>query len=135
MYIKNSVSHRERTAFTLCRLLLLFRETVAVLCENHSENLNTLCEKSEISRAGAGGMYNYHRTLKKLKILYSSGLYSATGLEVTDKSARNCRGYEYNDWIKYMYQISHTQHQSLSLFTWLRVSGQTASHRQDSYNH
>jgi len=49
VYIKNSVPYRERTAFTLCCLLLLFRETVAVLCENHSKHLNALCEQSEVS--------------------------------------------------------------------------------------
>ena len=49
LYIKNSVRYRERTAFALCRLLLLFRETVALLFENHSKRLNTLRGQSEIS--------------------------------------------------------------------------------------
>lgn len=117
VYIQNSVPCRERTACTLCRLLLLFRETIAVLCENHSKHINTPFWQ----RAGAGGMYNYHRILK-FKVLYSS-----TGLEVTDRSARKSWGYERSDWIKYTYQMSHTR-ALFSIFTRLRVSAVTASH-------
>jgi len=49
VYIKNSVPYRERTAFTLCCSLLLFRETVCCLCQIHSKHLNALCEQSEVS--------------------------------------------------------------------------------------
>lgn len=72
VHIKNSVPYGERTAFAFSRLLFLYRETIAVWRENHSKHLNTLRGQSEISWAVAGGMYNYHRTLK-LKVLYSSG--------------------------------------------------------------
>jgi hypothetical protein len=44
--------------------LMLFRETVAVYCENHTEHTNTLCGKNaEFYYVKADGKYN-HRVLK-----------------------------------------------------------------------
>jgi hypothetical protein len=40
---------------------MLFRETVAVYCENRTEHTNTLSgQTAEISNAKAGGMYDDH---------------------------------------------------------------------------
>jgi hypothetical protein len=39
--------------------LMLFMETVAVYCENHTEHTNTLCGQNSKSLCGkAGGTYN-----------------------------------------------------------------------------
>jgi hypothetical protein len=43
---------------------MLFRETVAVYCENHTEHINTLCEQNaEFYYVNAGGTYSNHWTL------------------------------------------------------------------------
>jgi hypothetical protein len=40
---------------------MLFRETVAVYFENHTEHTDTLCgQNAELSNIKAGGTYNYH---------------------------------------------------------------------------
>jgi hypothetical protein len=40
---------------------MLFRETVAVYCENHTEHINTLCgQNAEFWYVKAGGVYIYH---------------------------------------------------------------------------
>jgi hypothetical protein len=40
---------------------MLFRETVAVYCENHTEHINTPCEQNaEFLYFKAGGAYCYH---------------------------------------------------------------------------
>jgi hypothetical protein len=45
--------------------LMLFGETVAVYCENHTEHTDTLCEQNaEFSCAKAGGTYSDHWALK-----------------------------------------------------------------------
>jgi hypothetical protein len=42
---------------------MLFGETVAVYCENHTEHTNTLCAECTVL---VDGSYNYHSTLKVL---------------------------------------------------------------------
>jgi hypothetical protein len=45
--------------------LTLFRETVAVYCENHAESVNTLCgQNAKISNFTERGAYNKHNSLK-----------------------------------------------------------------------
>jgi hypothetical protein len=40
---------------------MLFKETVAVYCENHTEHTNTLCEQNvEFWYVKAGGIYGNH---------------------------------------------------------------------------
>jgi hypothetical protein len=44
---------------------MLFRETVAVYCENHTENTDTLCgQNAESYYVKAGGTYNNRWALK-----------------------------------------------------------------------
>jgi translation initiation factor IF-1 len=45
LYIRTQfVPHRKHiVSATKCNRLMLFRETVAVYCENHTEHTNTLC--------------------------------------------------------------------------------------------
>jgi hypothetical protein len=44
---------------------MLFGETVAVYCENHTEHINTLCgQKSEFWYVKVGGTYSNHWDLK-----------------------------------------------------------------------
>jgi hypothetical protein len=44
---------------------MLFRETVAVYCENHTQHINTLCgQNAEFWYVKAGGAYSYHAALK-----------------------------------------------------------------------
>jgi hypothetical protein len=44
---------------------MLFRETVAVYCENHTEHTNTLCGQNvEFQYVKAGGTYSNHWALK-----------------------------------------------------------------------
>jgi hypothetical protein len=46
---------------------MLFRETVAVYCENHTEHTNTLCGQiRETFNVAGSGMYSYNRDLKGL---------------------------------------------------------------------
>jgi hypothetical protein len=43
---------------------MLFRETFALYCDNHTEHTDTLCgQNSEFYYVKAGGMYNNHRAL------------------------------------------------------------------------
>jgi hypothetical protein len=43
---------------------MLFRETVAVYCENHTEHINTLCgQNAESWYAQTGGTYSNHWAL------------------------------------------------------------------------
>jgi hypothetical protein len=45
--------------------LLLFRETVAVYCENHTEHTDTLCgQNAECLNVITGGSYSYHHAVK-----------------------------------------------------------------------
>jgi hypothetical protein len=39
---------------------MLFRETVAVYCENHTEHINKLCGQNVGFFVKAGGTYSYH---------------------------------------------------------------------------
>jgi hypothetical protein len=44
---------------------MLFRETVAVYCENHTEHINTFCgQKAEFWYVKAGGIYSNHWALR-----------------------------------------------------------------------
>jgi hypothetical protein len=43
---------------------MLFRETVTVYCENHTEHINTLCgQNAEFVNVKASGMYSYRCTV------------------------------------------------------------------------
>jgi hypothetical protein len=43
---------------------MLFRETVAVYCENHTEHTNTLCRQNEeFYYVKASGAYSNHQAL------------------------------------------------------------------------
>jgi hypothetical protein len=44
---------------------MLFRETIAVYCENQTEHINTLRgQNAELYYVKAGGIYSNHSTLK-----------------------------------------------------------------------
>jgi hypothetical protein len=44
---------------------MLFREIIAVYCENHTEHTNALCgQNAEFYYVKASGTYNYHCTWK-----------------------------------------------------------------------
>jgi hypothetical protein len=43
---------------------MLYRETVAVYCENHTEHTNTLWADAEFWYVKAGGTYSNHQALK-----------------------------------------------------------------------
>jgi hypothetical protein len=44
--------------------LMLFREIIAVYCENHTEHINTLCGQNiEILNVKEGGINSYHLAL------------------------------------------------------------------------
>jgi hypothetical protein len=44
---------------------MLFRETVAVYCENHTEHTDTLCgQNAELCNTEANGTHTYHYTVK-----------------------------------------------------------------------
>jgi hypothetical protein len=58
----NSVHY---VSMTTTNRLMLFRETVAVYCENHMEHTNTLCgQNAEFWDVKAGGTYSDHWALK-----------------------------------------------------------------------
>jgi hypothetical protein len=43
---------------------MLFREIIAVYCENHTEHINTLCgQNAEFLKVNPGGVYTKHRVL------------------------------------------------------------------------
>jgi hypothetical protein len=45
--------------------LTLFKEIIAVYCENHTKSVNKLCEQNaELFIVKAGGTYSYHWALK-----------------------------------------------------------------------
>jgi hypothetical protein len=43
---------------------MLFRETVAVYCENHTEHTDTICGQNAEFYVKAGGTYSNHWALK-----------------------------------------------------------------------
>jgi hypothetical protein len=48
---------------------MLFWETVAVYCENHTEHISTLCgQNADFLDGTAGGMHSNHRTLAHTKL-------------------------------------------------------------------
>jgi hypothetical protein len=50
--------------------LMLFREIIAVYCENHTEHINTLCgQNAEFKCVKECGTYSNHWIFKGLKIL------------------------------------------------------------------
>jgi hypothetical protein len=61
MIYKYSVRTLKETHYvsaTETRRLMLFRETFAVYCENHTEHINTLCrQNAEFQYVKAGGIY------------------------------------------------------------------------------
>jgi hypothetical protein len=49
---------------------MLFRETVAVYCENHTQHTNTLCgQNAEFWCVKEGGTYSNHWVLKSLNVI------------------------------------------------------------------
>jgi hypothetical protein len=66
--LKHSVRTSQETHYvtaTKPNRLMLFRETVAVYCENHTEHTNTLCEQNvEFCYVKDGGTYNNHLALR-----------------------------------------------------------------------
>jgi hypothetical protein len=63
----NSVCTPQETHVTTTKpnQLMLFGETVAVYCENHTEHKNTLCgQNAEFWCVKAGGIYSNHWALK-----------------------------------------------------------------------
>jgi hypothetical protein len=51
--------------------LTLFRETVAVYCENHTDHINTLCgQNAEYFNVNAGGTYSNHLASKGFNWVY-----------------------------------------------------------------
>jgi hypothetical protein len=66
LYLKNKVHTSQETHYvsaTETDRLMLFRETVAVYCENNTEHINTLCAKCRYFYLKAGGTYNYRYVL------------------------------------------------------------------------
>jgi hypothetical protein len=65
---KNSVRTSQETHYvsaTETNRLMLFGETVAVYCENHTAHINTLCvQNAEFLYNTADGTYSYHCALK-----------------------------------------------------------------------
>jgi thioredoxin-related protein len=50
---------------TKTNLLMLFRQTICVYCENHTKDKNTLCgENREFRYVNASGIYTDHWALK-----------------------------------------------------------------------
>jgi hypothetical protein len=67
VYFKNSDRTSQETRYisaTKTNRLMLFRETVAVYCESHTEHITALCGKNvEFSNVKSGGTCNYHTAL------------------------------------------------------------------------
>jgi hypothetical protein len=58
---------------------MLFRETIAVHCEDHMEHTNTLCKQSaESLNVNADGTYNYHCVLNSSHCRRNWKEYSAS---------------------------------------------------------
>jgi hypothetical protein len=56
---------------TTINLLILFREIIGVLSENHTKPINTLCgQNAELLIIKAGGTYNYRWAIKGYEIEY-----------------------------------------------------------------
>jgi hypothetical protein len=73
---KNSVRTSQETHYvsaTETSRLMLFGETVAVYCENHTEHTNTLRgQNSELNNIKSGGIYNYLSVLTvKIVLCYA----------------------------------------------------------------
>jgi hypothetical protein len=50
---------------TTINWLMLFREIIAVYCENHMKHINTLCgQNAELLYVEACGTFSYHWVLK-----------------------------------------------------------------------
>jgi hypothetical protein len=62
---------------------MLFGETVAVYCENHTEHKHALCgQNAEFQCAKAGGTYSNHWALKG----FNSGYSSTVAVKSTTRS-------------------------------------------------
>jgi hypothetical protein len=70
MVLKNSVRTSQETHYvstTKTNRLMLFREIIAVYCENRTEHTDTLCGQNVKGiRVKAGGTYRNHCDLKEL---------------------------------------------------------------------
>jgi hypothetical protein len=68
---KDSVRTSQETHYvsaTKANRLMLFRETVDVYCENHTEHTDTLCKQdAEFWCVKAGGTYSNHWAFKSIK--------------------------------------------------------------------
>jgi hypothetical protein len=68
--MKNPVRTSQETHYasaTKTNQLMLFRETVAVYCENHTEHIDTLCgQNAELPIVKVRGTYSYHCEFKVL---------------------------------------------------------------------
>jgi hypothetical protein len=66
MLYKNSVGTSQQThhaSMTTVNRLMLFTEVIAVYCENHMENINTLCgQNAELFIGKTGGIYSNRGT-------------------------------------------------------------------------
>jgi hypothetical protein len=64
MLFKNSVRTAKKTQhFTITKInwLTLFKEIIAVYCENRTKHINTLCrQNAELLTKEAGGSHSYH---------------------------------------------------------------------------
>jgi hypothetical protein len=62
--LNNAVRTSQETHYvsaTKPNRLMLFREIIAVYCENHMEHINALCgQNSEFFNVKSGGTYAYH---------------------------------------------------------------------------
>jgi hypothetical protein len=72
-----SVPHRKHSvSITKPNRLMLFREIIAVYCENHTKHINTLCEQNKgFLNVKSNGTYIYHFALqgKKGKAIFVTG--------------------------------------------------------------
>jgi hypothetical protein len=70
----NITENRRCASITKTNRLMLFRDTIAVYCENHTEHINTFCGKnSEILDVEIRGIYGrHHREIFcKIKVDFS----------------------------------------------------------------
>jgi hypothetical protein len=74
-FLRNSVRTSHYVSATEPNRLMLFRETVAVYCENHMEHINALYgQNAEYLNVKVCGIYSYHCDLKGsiLRIAYTA---------------------------------------------------------------
>jgi hypothetical protein len=73
-------------------LLTLFKEMIAVYCENHTKHINTLCGQTEEKLiVKAHGTYNYHDVLRNTSQAGSPlGTTGVSGSSMTLRHANRC---------------------------------------------